>query len=190
MCIRDRYKNEGIPAAEYAKTAFAPVDRKLAEVYERYERALRDRAAMDFDDLLLYTVRLFDLDEGVHRHYASRFRHVLVDEYQDTNAIQFSLIERLSTLHQNLMVVGDDDQSIYGWRGADVGNILSFEERYPKATVLRLVQTYRSTQTILRAANAVVRNNEARKEKELWTENDIGDPLTLHVVSDEDSEGE
>ena len=185
-----RLKNETVSAAEFAKTALSPVDRKLAEVYERYERALRERAAMDFDDLLLYTVRLFDLDEGAHRYYASRFRHVLVDEYQDTNAIQFELIERLSRLHQNLMVVGDDDQSIYGWRGADVGNILSFEERYPKATVLRLVQNYRSTQTILRAANAVVRHNEARKEKELWTENDVGDPLTLHVVSDEESEGE
>ena len=185
-----RLKNETVSAAEFAKTALSPVDRKLAEVYERYERALRERAAMDFDDLLLYTVRLFDLDEGAHRYYASRFRHVLVDEYQDTNAIQFELIERLSRLHQNLMVVGDDDQSIYGWRGADVGNILSFEERYPTATVLRLVQNYRSTQTILRAANGVVRNNTARKEKELWTENDVGDPLTLHVVSDEESEGE
>ena len=185
-----RLKNEGISAAEFAKTALSPVDRKLSEAYERYERALRDRAAMDFDDLLLYTVRLFDLDEGAHRHYATRFHHVLVDEYQDTNAIQFQLIERLSSLHQNLMVVGDDDQSIYGWRGADVANILSFEERYPKATVLRLTQNYRSTQTILRAANAVVRNNAARKEKELWTENDVGDPLALHVVSDEESEGE
>jgi len=183
-------KNDGISAAEFAKTALSPVDRKLSEVYERYERALRERAAMDFDDLLLYTVRLFDLDEGVHRHYASRFHHVLVDEYQDTNAVQFELIERLSRLHQNLMVVGDDDQSIYGWRGADIGNILSFEERFPKATVLRLTQNYRSTQTILRAANAVVRNNSARKEKELWTENDVGELLTLHIVSDEESEGE
>jgi len=185
-----RLKNEAVTAEEFAKTALSPVDRKLSEVYEKYERGLRDRGAMDFDDLLLYTVRLFDLDEGVHRHYATRFRHVLVDEYQDTNAIQFELIERLSRMHQNLMVVGDDDQSIYGWRGADIANILSFEERYPKATVLRLTQNYRSTQTILRAANGVVRNNEGRKEKELWTENDVGDPLTLHVVSDEESEGE
>jgi DNA helicase-2/ATP-dependent DNA helicase PcrA len=185
-----RLKNEGIPPAEYAKTAFVPVDRKLAEVYEKYEKALRDRAAMDFDDLLLYAVRLFDLDEGVHRLYASRFRHVLVDEYQDTNAIQFELIERLSRLHKNLTVVGDDDQSIYGWRGADVGNILSFEKRFPDATVLRLTQNYRSTQTILRAANGVVRHNTARKEKELWTENAAGDPLTLHVLPDEEAEGE
>jgi DNA helicase-2/ATP-dependent DNA helicase PcrA len=185
-----RLKNEGIPPAEYAKTAFAPVDRKLAEVYEKYEKALRDRAAMDFDDLLLYAVRLFDLDEGVHRLYASRFLHVLVDEYQDTNAIQFELIERLSRLHKNLTVVGDDDQSIYGWRGADVENILSFEKRFPDATVLRLTQNYRSTQTILRAANGVVRHNTARKEKELWTENAAGDPLTLHVLPDEEAEGE
>ncbi|HEX7079088.1 MAG TPA: UvrD-helicase domain-containing protein [Candidatus Eisenbacteria bacterium] len=185
-----RLKNDGVNAAEFTKTALAPLDRKVCEVYARYERALRDRAAMDFDDLLLYTVRLFDLDEGVHRHYASRFRHVLVDEYQDTNAIQFELIERLSRLNRNLMVVGDDDQSIYGWRGADIGNILSFEERFPEAAVLRLTQNYRSTQTILRAANGVVRHNAARKEKELWTENPVGDPLTLHVVSDEDAEGE
>jgi DNA helicase-2/ATP-dependent DNA helicase PcrA len=185
-----RLKNEGIPPAEYAKTAFAPVDRKLAEVYEKYEKGLRDRAAMDFDDLLLYTVRLFDLDEGVHRLYTSRFHHVLVDEYQDTNAIQFELIERLSRQHRNLTVVGDDDQSIYGWRGADVGNILSFEKRFPDAAVLRLTQNYRSTQTILRAANGVVRHNTARKEKELWTENAAGDPLTLHVLPDEEAEGE
>jgi DNA helicase-2/ATP-dependent DNA helicase PcrA len=185
-----RLKNEGIPPAEYAKTAFAPVDRKLAEVYEKYEKALRDRAAMDFDDLLLYAVRLFDLDEGVHKLYASRFRHVLVDEYQDTNAIQFELIERLSRLHRNLTVVGDDDQSIYGWRGADVGNILSFEKRFPEAHVLRLTQNYRSTKTILRAANGVVRHNSARKEKELWTENASGDPLQLHVLPDEEAEGE
>ena len=183
-------KNEGIPAAEYAKTAFTPTDRKLAQVYERYEVALRDRAAMDFDDLLLYTVRLFDLDEDVHRLYASRFRHVLVDEYQDTNAIQFELIERLSRLHRNLTVVGDDDQSIYGWRGANVENILSFEKRYPEAEVLRLTQNYRSTQTILRAAHGVVRNNAGRKDKELWTENAVGDPLTLHVLPDEEAEGE
>ncbi|MGE5177852.1 MAG: ATP-dependent helicase [Bacteroidota bacterium] len=185
-----RLKNEGIPAAEYAKTAFAPVDRKLAEVYAAYEKALRDRAAMDFDDLLLYTVKLFDLDPDAHRQYANRFRHVLVDEYQDTNAVQFELIERLARVHRNLTVVGDDDQSIYGWRGADVGNILSFEQRFPDAAVLRLTQNYRSTQTILRAANGVVRHNTARKEKELWTENAAGEPLTLHVLPDEEAEGE
>ena len=185
-----RLKNEGIPAEEYAKTAFAPVDRKLAEVYTGYEKALRDRAAMDFDDLLLYTVKLFDLDPEAHRQYANRFRHVLVDEYQDTNAVQFELIERLARVHQNLTVVGDDDQSIYGWRGADVGNILSFEQRFPDAAVLRLTQNYRSTQTILRAANGVVRHNTARKEKELWTENAAGEPLTLHVLPDEEAEGE
>jgi len=185
-----RLKNEGIAPAAFAADAAGPIERQVADVYAKYETALRARAAMDFDDLLLYTVKLFDLDPGVHRQYADRFRHVLVDEYQDTNAIQFELIERLSRTHRNLLVVGDDDQSIYGWRGADVGNILSFEDRYPDATVLRLTQNYRSTRTILRAANHVVKNNSARKEKELWTENPAGERLGLHLLPDEESEGE
>jgi ATP-dependent DNA helicase UvrD/PcrA len=185
-----RLKNEGVSPAAFAETARTPQDRLLAPVYERYAKALRDRAAMDFDDILIYAVRLFDLDEEIHRQYAGRFRHVLVDEYQDTNPIQFELIERLSRVHRNLTAVGDDDQSIYGWRGADVGNILSFEKRFPDATVLRMTQNYRSTQTILRAANGVVRHNVERKEKELWTENDRGEPLTLHVLPDEEAEGE
>ena len=185
-----RLKNDGVTPEQFGETARGPLDRRLAPIYERYARGLRDRAAMDFDDLLLYTVRLFDLDPSAHREYAERFRHVLVDEYQDTNAIQFELIERLCRAHRNLTVVGDDDQSIYGWRGADVGNILSFEKRYPEATVLRLTQNYRSTKTILRAANGVVRHNAGRKEKELWTENAAGEPLTLHVLPDEESEGE
>jgi ATP-dependent DNA helicase UvrD/PcrA len=185
-----RLKNEGITPEAFAEGARGPIERRLAPIYERYAKGLRERAAMDFDDLLLYAVRLFDLDEGVHREYAQRFRHVLVDEYQDTNAIQFELIDRLCRVHRNLTVVGDDDQSIYGWRGADVGNILSFEKRYPEATVLRLTQNYRSTRTILRAANGLIRNNVGRKEKELWTENAVGEPLTLHVLPDEEAEGE
>ena len=185
-----RLKNEGVDPAEFEKTARTPIDRRLAGIYAGYAKALRDRAAMDFDDLILHTVRLLDLDEAVRREYAERFRHVLVDEYQDTNAIQFGLIERLSGVHRNLMVVGDDDQSIYGWRGADISNILSFEKRFPDATVLRLTQNYRSTQTILRAANGVVRHNAGRKEKELWTENESGEPLTLHILPDEEAEGE
>ncbi len=185
-----RLKNEGITPEVFAAEGGGLLDRQLAEVYAGYEKGLRGRAAMDFDDLLLYTTRLFELDPGVHRQYADRFRHVLVDEYQDTNSIQFGLIERLSSVHRNLLVVGDDDQSIYGWRGADVGNILSFEERFPDATVLRLTQNYRSTRTILRAANHVVKNNAARKEKELWTENAVGDRLGLHLLPDEEAEGE
>jgi DNA helicase-2/ATP-dependent DNA helicase PcrA len=185
-----RLKNEGVDPAAFEGTARTPIDRRLATIYAGYAKALRERAAMDFDDLILYTVRLLDLDDAVRREYAGRFRHVLVDEYQDTNAVQFGLIERLSGIHRNLMVVGDDDQSIYGWRGADVGNILSFEKRFPDAAVLRLTQNYRSTQTILRAANGVVRHNVGRKEKELWTENEAGDPLTLHVLPDEEAEGE
>ena len=185
-----RLKNDGVSPETFAETARMPQDRQLAPVYARYAKALRERAAMDFDDLLLYTVRLLDLDEAVLREYAGRFRHVLVDEYQDTNSIQFELIERLSRIHRNLACVGDDDQSIYGWRGADVGNILSFEKRFPDATVLRLTQNYRSTKTILRAANGVVRHNVERKEKELWTENETGEPLTLHMLPDEEAEGE
>ena len=185
-----RLKNEGITPEAFESQIRSPIDRRLAPVYARYAKALRDRAAMDFDDLLLYTVRLFDADEGVLRSYAGRFQHVLVDEYQDTNAIQFELIERLSRIHRNLTVVGDDDQSIYRWRGADVGNILSFEKQFPEATVLRLTQNYRSTRTILRAANGVVKHNVGRKEKELWTENEAGNPLTLHVLPDEEAEGE
>jgi ATP-dependent DNA helicase UvrD/PcrA len=185
-----RLKNEGITPEAFESQIRSPIDRRLAPVYARYAKALRDRAAMDFDDLLLYTVRLFDADESVLRSYAGRFQHVLVDEYQDTNAIQFELIERLSRIHRNLTVVGDDDQSIYRWRGADVGNILSFEKQFPEATVLRLTQNYRSTRTILRAANGVVRHNVGRKEKELWTENEAGNPLMLHVLPDEEAEGE
>ncbi|HET9940990.1 MAG TPA: UvrD-helicase domain-containing protein, partial [Candidatus Eisenbacteria bacterium] len=185
-----RLKNEGVTPEAFESQIRSPIDRKLAPVYAKYTKALRDRAAMDFDDLLLFTVRLFDADEDVHRSYAGRFQHVLVDEYQDTNSIQFELIERLSRVHRNLTVVGDDDQSIYRWRGADVGNILSFEKQFPDATVLRLTQNYRSTRTILRAANGVVKHNAGRKEKELWTENEAGNPLTLHVLPDEEAEGE
>jgi DNA helicase II / ATP-dependent DNA helicase PcrA len=185
-----KLKNLGISPEQFEAAAQSHLDRKLAPVYARYARGLRDRAAMDFDDLILLTVRLLDADEEVARSYSGRFRHVLVDEYQDTNAIQFELIERLSRAHKNLTVVGDDDQSIYMWRGADVGNILSFEERFPDASVLRLTQNYRSTKTILRAANGVVRHNEGRKEKELWTENETGEPVTLHVLPDEEAEGE
>jgi len=185
-----KLKNEGIGPEEYQKTAFTSVDRRLVQVYEGYQKALRARGAMDFDDLRGHTVRLFELDEEIHRAYATRFLHVLVDEYQDTNGIQFRLIESLSRTHRNLTVVGDDDQSIYGWRGADVGNILSFEKSFPEATVLRLTQNYRSTQTILRAANGVVKHNTARKEKELWTENAVGERLRVHLAEDEEAEGE
>ncbi len=185
-----RLKNDRMGPEAYAKTAFTPLDRRVAGIYAAYQRALRERGAMDFDDLILHTVSLFDLAPEIHARYANRFRHVLVDEYQDTNAVQFELIERLSRAHRNLTVVGDDDQSIYGWRGADIGNILSFETHYPDATVLRLTQNYRSTQTILRAANGVVRHNKSRREKELWTENGVGESIRLHLTSDEEAEGE
>jgi DNA helicase-2/ATP-dependent DNA helicase PcrA len=185
-----RLKNDGVSPEEFSKTAYTPIDRRIAGLYAAYGKALRNRGAMDFDDLLIHTVSLFDHAPDVQERYASRFRHVLVDEYQDTNGIQFQLIERLSRVHRNLTVVGDDDQSIYGWRGADIGNILSFERHFPEATVLRLTQNYRSTGTILRAANGVVRHNKSRREKELWTENETGEPLRLHLTADEEAEGE
>jgi ATP-dependent DNA helicase UvrD/PcrA len=185
-----RLKNEGVSPEEYAKTAFAPVDRRLAPLYAAYRSALRERGAMDFDDLILLTVSLLKLAPEVLRSYAGRFEHVLVDEYQDTNASQFELIERLSSVHRNLVVVGDDDQSIYGWRGADVGNILSFEKSFPDAAILRLTQNYRSTQTILKAANGLIRCNTARKAKELWTENEVGERIRIHRAADEEAEGE
>ena len=185
-----RLKNDRITPEEYARTAFTPVDRHVAQLYPEYQKALRARGAMDFDDLILNVVTLFDMAPEVGGRYAQRFRHVLVDEYQDTNAIQFHLIERLSRVHRNLTVVGDDDQSIYGWRGADIGNILSFEKSFPDATVLRLTQNYRSTRTILRAANGVVKHNRSRREKELWTENEAGEPVRLHRAADEELEGE
>jgi DNA helicase-2/ATP-dependent DNA helicase PcrA len=185
-----RLKNDRVSPEEYAKTAFAPVDRRVAQLYPAYQKALRARGAMDFDDLILNAVTLFDLAPEIARRYAEQFRHVLVDEYQDTNAIQFHLIESLSRVHRNLTVVGDDDQSIYGWRGADIGNILSFEKSFPDAAVLRLTQNYRSTQTILRAANGVVKHNRSRREKELWTENETGEPIRVHLAADEEAEGE
>jgi ATP-dependent DNA helicase UvrD/PcrA len=143
---------------------------QLIKVYERYTAALRDSHALDFDDLLLKTVELFEHAEAVRARYSERFRFVMVDEYQDTNKPQYVLIRRLSERHRNLCVVGDPDQSIYKWRGADLRNILDFEHDFPDAVVVRLEQNYRSTQTILDAASAVISQNRNRQPKRLWTE--------------------
>lgn len=135
-------------------------------------------------------MQLFAENDVIRERYAGRFRYVHVDEYQDTNMPQYRLITQLASVHQNLCVVGDDDQSIYGWRGADIGNILSFEEQYPNAFVVRLEQNYRSTSIILNAANAVVKNNRRRKDKTLWTDQVGGEPLRLTLVGDEEEEGQ
>src|SRR5918995_356278 len=160
-------------------------DEQIAKIYERYLVALRDSNALDFDDLLLKTVELFESSEQVRNFYARKFRYVMVDEYQDTNRPQYLLIRRLAEFHRNLAVVGDPDQSIYKWRGADLKNILDFEHDFPEAQVVRLEQNYRSTQTILDAATAVISQNRNRKDKRLWTDRKGGSKITYFRGNDE-----
>ncbi len=157
----------------------------MARVYERYQTKLQRANALDFGDLLLYTVRLFEKHGATLDRYRDRFRHVLVDEYQDTNSVQYRLTNLLASRHRNLCVVGDDDQSIYRWRGAEIGNILDFERDYPDAVVIRLEQNYRSTANILTAAGAVVACNSERKGKTLWTENPSGDKVAVALLGDD-----
>lgn len=147
---------------------------QIAEIYRQYEERLKQNNAFDFDDLLLKTVQLFQDSEETLRYYQNRFRYIMVDEYQDTNAVQFQLIWLLAREHKNICVVGDDDQSIYRFRGADITNILSFEEKFAGTKVIKLEQNYRSTMNILRCANAIISNNTARKEKHLWSERGDG----------------
>ncbi|MCF2682492.1 DNA helicase PcrA [Faecalicatena contorta] len=151
--------------------------RKIAEVYEEYEKQLKANNALDFDDLLVKTVQLFQTQKDVLEYYQERFRYIMVDEYQDTNTVQFRLIQLLASRYRNLCVVGDDDQSIYKFRGANIKNILNFEQEFEDAKVIKLEQNYRSTGNILNAANAVIRNNRGRKDKTLWTDNGEGDKI-------------
>ncbi len=162
--------------------------KKIARVYYRYQRELRQANALDFDDMLRLTVMLFEKNPDVLEHYARRFRYVLVDEYQDTNPVQYRFISLLAGRHQNLCVVGDDDQSIYKFRGATIENILSFEQQFQNAKVVKLEQNYRSTSVILDAANAVISNNTGRKNKHLWTENAKGDRIYVRRFEDDGSE--
>ncbi len=161
---------------------------QVAKVYRAYQKRLKTSNALDFDDLIMLTVFIFRQNPEVLRRYQERFRYILVDEYQDTNHAQYILVKLLAERYRNLCVVGDDDQSIYLWRGADVQNILDFERDYPEAKVLKLEQNYRSTQSILEAANSVVCNNIERKVKSLWTENPKGQPLIFYVADDEQDE--
>ncbi len=158
------------------------------QVAARYEERMRQQNALDFDDLLLKVLELFDAHHGIRDAYATRFRHVLVDEYQDTNRVQYRLVRHFASFHSNLTVCGDPDQSVYGWRGADIRNILDFEVDYPNARVVRLEQNYRSTGKILDAANCVIANNSARKEKDLFTEGDEGEPPVVIECGDENDE--
>ena len=161
---------------------------RIGKVYKLYNKKLREANALDFDDIILHTVALLQSDKDTREYYQNKFRYVLIDEYQDTNHLQFLLAGLLTGSHGNICVVGDDDQSIYRFRGADITNILSFEQRYKNARTIRLEQNYRSTQNILDAANAVIRNNEGRKGKTLWTQNGAGDPVTVKTCYNEGDE--
>ena len=171
-------KNEMISPEQFEKNAGMDWNQKrISQVYYEYQAELRKNNALDFDDLLVKTVELFERCPDVLEHYQERLRYLMVDEYQDTNAVQFKFISLLAGKYRNLCVVGDDDQSIYKFRGADIGNILGFEKVFPDAKVIKLEQNYRSTQNILNAANDVIANNEGRKAKRLWTENEVGDKI-------------
>ena len=178
-------KNELVSTQQALDKAEGVFDRKIAEIYEEYQRRLRNSGAMDFDDLLNVTVELFSAHPHTLNHYQERFQHVLVDEYQDTNPAQNDIVLKLGDKHQNVFVVGDSDQSVYAFRGADIRNILEFEKAFPDTSVVILDQNYRSTQTILDAANSVISNNFGRKPKDLWTDKSTGDKIVLYRADDE-----
>jgi DNA helicase II / ATP-dependent DNA helicase PcrA len=181
-------KNQLVDADAYAQAQGSVFEEATAGVYALYEKRMLAANAMDFDDLLVRTVNALELFEEVRERWRRTFRHVLVDEYQDTNHAQYRLLQLLTSDHGNLMVVGDEDQSIYGFRHADIRNILDFERDFPEAEVVKLEQNYRSTQTILSAANAVVERNRERRPKRLWTELAGGEPLRLRELGDEHEE--
>ena len=178
-------KNRLESAADLRRAGESFADEQLAEVYERYARALTSSQALDFDDLLLKTVMLFEESDETRSRYGERFRYIMVDEYQDTNRPQYLLVRYLAERHRNLCVVGDPDQSIYKWRGADLRNILDFEDDFPETTVVRLERNYRSTQIILDAASGLIAHNRRRREKRLYTESAGGDPILFHRANDE-----
>jgi len=181
-------KNKLRDADAYAQLVGSYFEQTVADVYRSYERELHRANAMDFDDLLVRAVNVLELFPEVRERYANGFRHVLVDEYQDTNHAQYRWLQLLAGEHRNLTVVGDDAQSIYGFRGADITNLLEFEDTFPDAHVVKLEQNYRSTQTILDAANAVIANNRGQKPKSLWTDIGQGDPIKIRELDDEHAE--
>ncbi|MGZ3592031.1 MAG: ATP-dependent helicase, partial [Thermodesulfobacteriota bacterium] len=184
----DQLKNEGMTPDRYSPNPYNIFQKRLALVYQRYQEELKRNNALDFGDLLVFVAILFRRFPEVLGSYQNLCRYVMVDEFQDTNLIQYQLIRQMVEGHHNICVVGDDDQSIYRWRGAEIGNILNFEKDFPEAKVITLEQNYRSTQNILDAAHHVVRRNRYRKEKRLWTENPEGEPLFFFVAEDEDDE--
>jgi DNA helicase II / ATP-dependent DNA helicase PcrA len=182
-------KNSKQTPQDFYRDAKDPAAGKLAVIWDEYEKALKTANALDFDDLLLETVRLLYHDTATRALYNRRLSYIMIDEYQDTNRSQYELMRLLSETHGNVCVVGDEDQSIYSWRGADIKNILDFEHDFPKARAIRLEQNYRSTKNILAAAGAVVQNNKARKGKTLWTEAERGEMLGLYAGWDAENEG-
>ncbi|HET7692201.1 MAG TPA: UvrD-helicase domain-containing protein [Gemmatimonadota bacterium] len=183
-------KNRLLSPEQYAALHHGHVEEAVAEAYRRYQALLRSNRAFDFDDLLMQTVVKLRDDEALLASFRRKFRHVLVDEYQDTNHAQYQFIKMLTEEYRSVTVVGDDDQSIYGWRGADIRNILSFEDDFPESVSIRLEQNYRSTARILDAAHAIVEKNRERKPKKLWTEREAGEPLIVHGAADAESEAE
>jgi len=183
-------KNSGLDADSYAARVESHDEKRaaIARVFRLYAERLVNNNALDFDDLLIKAVRLLRKSEQVRAHYNERFRYILVDEYQDTNALQFALINFLTQRQQNICVVGDESQSIYRWRGADISNILNFEQHYPEAKIIKLEQNYRSTQNILDAADAVIKHNTERKDKTLWTANPAGSPIRYYQALDAETE--
>lgn len=186
--ISDCKEKEIGPSEFLDETGNSEKNRSMHAIYEEYEHRLKANNAMDFDDLLLNTVKLFKNNKDVLARYQRRFRYVMVDEYQDTNHIQYELVSMLAAEHHNICVVGDDDQCIYEWRGADIRNILDFEKDFPEAKVVKLEQNYRSCGNILDAAHSVIKNNKGRKDKKLWTSKDKGDKLIYHRLSNDKEE--
>jgi len=182
-------KEKGIMPADFEKDSMGDYrEEKIASVYKLYQNKLVSNNAMDFDDLLLNTVRLFEAHKEILEYYQNKFKYVLVDEYQDTNPIQFKLTDMLAKGYKNICVCGDDDQSIYAFRGADIRNILEFEKNYPDAKIIKLEQNYRSTPNIIEAANHVICNNDYRKDKKMWTDRNAGDIIEVFELNDERDE--
>src|SRR5699024_1631971 len=182
------YKNDLITPEKALELQGNIYEKVVAEVYEAYQKTLRQNHALDFDDLIMETIHLFQRVPEVLEQYQHQFQYIHVDEYQDTNHAQYYLVNLLAKKYENICVVGDSDQSIYRWRGANIGNILSFEKDYPKANVIYLEQNYRSTKTILEAANNVINHNRGRKPKKLWTENEAGSKIACYQADTERDE--
>ncbi|MCK4629360.1 MAG: UvrD-helicase domain-containing protein, partial [Sedimentisphaerales bacterium] len=183
-------KSHLLSPEDYAQRIQSYFEEIVHRTYQRYQQLLGQNEAVDFDDLLMKTVQLFNSQSKILSRYQSRYVHILVDEFQDTNVAQYALIKQLAGKYHNICVVGDPDQSIYSWRSADLRNILTFDKDYPEARMVLLGQNYRSTKTILELASDVISGNTQRKPKELWTENEVGSPVTIIESYSEEEEGQ